>query len=85
MFDSVDDFPTFGFSTWPWAPLPQGDSDCARDFYNAWMNFSTEKDFSWMEKWNLAEAPERRIRRSECWKSTISSSHMRMLTFTHSD
>jgi len=27
------------------------------------MNFSTEKDFSWMDQWNLAEAPDRRVRR----------------------
>jgi DnaJ family protein A protein 5 len=36
------------------------------------MNFTTEKDFSWMEQWNLAEAPERRVRR---WIKVFSSLH----------
>lgn len=27
------------------------------------MNFSTEKDFAWMDQWNLSEAPDRRVRR----------------------
>jgi len=56
-------YPSFGLSTWPWTALKQGDKISARDFYNVWTNFSTEKDFSWMEQWNLAEAPERRVRR----------------------
>ncbi|KAF8962691.1 hypothetical protein BDZ97DRAFT_1823537 [Flammula alnicola] len=43
--------------------LHSDDSDNARNFYSVWMNFATEKDFSWMEQWNIAEAPERRVRR----------------------
>ncbi|KAF4613668.1 hypothetical protein D9613_007686 [Agrocybe pediades] len=63
MFDSTDDYPSFGYSTWTWMPVQTDGAQCARDFYTAWMNFSTEKDFSWMEQWNLSEAPERRVRR----------------------
>jgi len=60
---SDHDYPSFGLSTWPWSALKQTGTIGARDFYNVWMNFTTEKDFSWMEQWNLAEAPERRVRR----------------------
>ncbi|KDR76404.1 hypothetical protein GALMADRAFT_121467 [Galerina marginata CBS 339.88] len=63
IFYSNDDFPSFGFSTWPWTASNKGDINSARSFYNVWMNFTTEKDFTWMEQWNIAEAPERRIRR----------------------
>jgi DnaJ family protein A protein 5 len=63
VFMSNQNYPSFGLSTWPWTVLKQDDRKCARDFYNVWMNFTTEKDFSWMEQWNLAEAPERRVRR----------------------
>ena len=27
------------------------------------MNYATEKDFSWVESWNSADAPDRQIRR----------------------
>jgi len=63
MFMSDQNYPSFGLSTWPWTAFKHSDRIGARDFYNVWMNFSTEKDFSWMEQWNLAEAPERRVRR----------------------
>ncbi len=35
----------------------------ARSFYNFWLSFTTEKDFSWEESWNLNEAPDRRVRK----------------------
>ncbi|KAF8905002.1 DnaJ domain-containing protein [Gymnopilus junonius] len=62
-FDSKDGFPSFGYSTWQWSPASKGDPTCARNFYSLWMNFTTQKDFSWMEQWNITEAPDRRIRR----------------------
>lgn len=34
-----------------------------RQFYAVWMNFSTKKTFSWMDLYNYAEAPDRRVRR----------------------
>jgi len=61
LYDLKVDYPSFGSSSWSWT-IP-GCVECARNFYNVWMNFSTAKDFSWMDKWNLSEAPERRIRR----------------------
>ncbi|KJA23016.1 hypothetical protein HYPSUDRAFT_66731 [Hypholoma sublateritium FD-334 SS-4] len=63
LFDSPHDYPSFGLSTWKWSTGKQDGTDNPRDFYNAWMNFITEKDFSWMEQWNINEAPERRVRR----------------------
>ncbi|KAF9024928.1 DnaJ-domain-containing protein [Hymenopellis radicata] len=58
------ELPSFGLSSWTWTPAQKGqESTAARTFYNAWMNFSTNKDFVWSETWNLSEAPDRRVRR----------------------
>lgn len=54
--------PPFGYSTWPWVPATK-DGDSARAFYNAWTNFSSNKDFVWKDQWNINEAPDRRVRR----------------------
>jgi DnaJ family protein A protein 5 len=57
-------FPSFGFSTWKWSSAKRDDDkETARTFYNAWLNFTTSKEFSWADQWNTAEAPDRRIRR----------------------
>jgi DnaJ family protein A protein 5 len=42
-----------------------GDSyaEVVRPFYAAWMGFTTRKTFSWLDMYNYAEAPDRRIRR----------------------
>jgi DnaJ family protein A protein 5 len=56
------EYPSFGTSEWSWQPIVKGGS-CARDFYNYWSSFSTFKDFTWKEQWNLTEAPDRRVRR----------------------
>ncbi|PCH42611.1 DnaJ-domain-containing protein [Wolfiporia cocos MD-104 SS10] len=57
-------FPSFGDSTWPWVPVSKSEqARAARTFYNYWMNFASYKDFSWEDKWNIMEAPDRRIRR----------------------
>lgn len=61
LYDLRVDYPSFGSSSWTWS-IP-GSVESARNFYNTWMGFSTAKDFSWMDRWNLSEAPERRIRR----------------------
>ncbi|EMD33296.1 hypothetical protein CERSUDRAFT_160177 [Gelatoporia subvermispora B] len=56
--------PSFGDSTWPWAPPAKGaDAAAARTFYNFWLNFATHKDFAWTDQWNVSEAPDRRVRR----------------------
>ena len=62
-FASDCDLPSFGYSTWNWAAPKEGKGNSARSFYHVWLNFTTEKDFSWTEQWNVAEAPERRARR----------------------
>jgi DnaJ homolog subfamily A member 5 len=64
--DGSVQLPSFGYSTWPWAPIHKGEeTTAARTFYNSWMNFATGKDFAWMDQWNLAEGPDRRVRRYE--------------------
>ncbi|KAG9005081.1 hypothetical protein FRB93_009950 [Tulasnella sp. JGI-2019a] len=61
--DEDVDYPGFGQSSWPWSPVDNTSQEAAKFFYNAWTNFSTAKDFVWVEYWNLAEAPDRRVRR----------------------
>lgn len=67
------EYPPFGLSTWKWATGKQDINDNPRDFYNVWVNFTTEKDFSWLEQWNINEAPERRVRR--CVEISVDQSH----------
>lgn len=62
MFADHLEFPSFGYSNWPWA-AENGSPEAVRHFYNGWINFATSKDFAWMDQWNLSEAPDRRIRR----------------------
>ncbi|KAG8934520.1 hypothetical protein FRC00_012084 [Tulasnella sp. 408] len=62
------DYPNFGTSSWTWTgsgPSPDSRSppEAVRKFYNAWLSFSTAKDFVWKELWNVGEAPDRRVRR----------------------
>lgn len=57
------EYPSFGDASWPWSMAKSTNEPAARNFYNAWTNFATLKDFVWMEQWNLAEAPDRRVRR----------------------
>ncbi|ETW82939.1 hypothetical protein HETIRDRAFT_66827 [Heterobasidion irregulare TC 32-1] len=58
------EFPSFGDSTWTWtAPSKDKQMEAARTFYNYWLNFGTEKDFTWCDMYNLSEAPDRRVRR----------------------
>jgi DnaJ family protein A protein 5 len=57
------EYPSFGDASWPWSIPKSTNEPAARNFYNAWINFVTLKDFVWMEQWNLAEAPDRRVRR----------------------
>ena len=47
-----------------WAPATKEDADtAARTFYNFWLNFATDKDFSWADQWEINDAPDRRVRR----------------------
>jgi hypothetical protein len=67
--DDPLDYPTFGASTDQYAPPPgltraQKDAEVwARDFYVVWGEFSTEKKFEWVAKWDLARADDRQMRR----------------------
>lgn len=50
------DYPTFGSS--------DDDYDAVvKPFYAAWSCFSTNKSFSWKDKYRLSDAPDRRVRR----------------------
>ncbi|GLB40594.1 putative dnaJ molecular chaperone homology domain [Lyophyllum shimeji] len=64
MFDTEVELPSFGDSTWPWTTADKSDVHQAARFYGAWINFVTCKDFAWSEQWNVAEAPDRRVRRA---------------------
>ncbi|KAG8881847.1 hypothetical protein FRB98_004092 [Tulasnella sp. 332] len=57
------DYPSFGLASWLWSPAEKNTPEAAKFFYNTWTTFSTAKDFIWVEYWNLAEAPDRRVRR----------------------
>ncbi|KAF8150557.1 DnaJ domain-containing protein [Crassisporium funariophilum] len=63
MYKSDTDFPSFGHATQSWTAAKEEGSNSVKSFYHVWMNFTTEKDFSWTEQWNANEAPERRVRR----------------------
>ncbi|KAJ8901970.1 hypothetical protein NDN08_004172 [Rhodosorus marinus] len=52
----IDVAPDFGTSDSPWEEV--------RQFYTFWENFSSQRSFGFAEKWNLAEAPNREIRRA---------------------
>ncbi|KAG0206802.1 hypothetical protein BGX28_001828 [Mortierella sp. GBA30] len=54
-------FPSFGCSTTSYDD--NSDSD-VKQFYNAWLTFSSQKSFSWCDKYRLSEAPDRRVRRA---------------------
>lgn len=62
-------YPTFGDSTTPYAPPPgmtkaeRAKTNWARDFYTAWGEFTTEKKFDWIEKWDLRRGEDRNVRR----------------------
>ncbi|KAG9315098.1 DnaJ-domain-containing protein [Chiua virens] len=56
------EYPQFGYSTWTWTSLTTP-SETVRNFYNAWLNFSTLKEFTWVDYYNTVDAPDRRIRR----------------------
>ena len=54
-------YPSFGSSNTTYDD--SSDSD-VKQFYNAWLTFSTQKSFSWCDKFRLSEAPDRRVRRA---------------------
>ncbi|KAK4452113.1 hypothetical protein QBC34DRAFT_40485 [Podospora aff. communis PSN243] len=52
----VFDYPPFGKANDDY-------DDVAKPFYRIWSSFSTKKSFSWMDKYRLGDAPDRRVRR----------------------
>ncbi|KAF9933498.1 hypothetical protein FBU30_005339 [Linnemannia zychae] len=54
-------FPSFGCSTTSYDDNSESD---VKQFYNAWLTFSTQKSFSWCDKYRLSEAPDRQVRRA---------------------
>ncbi|KIY53073.1 DnaJ-domain-containing protein [Fistulina hepatica ATCC 64428] len=66
-WDNNASLPSFGFAASTWtgsSGTDDGHGDTpVRAFYNLWLNFATEKDFAWRDKYNLAEASDRQIRR----------------------
>ncbi|KAF6757089.1 DnaJ-domain-containing protein [Ephemerocybe angulata] len=66
MINPGAEYPSFGYSKWPWSTEMKKRTDAdgaAREFYTVWTNFGSEKEFTWVEQWKLAEAPDRRVRR----------------------
>jgi|SRR5579862_1773193 len=55
--DEYSPFPSFGDSR----SDPRSE---VRQFYSAWMTFSTFKSFSWKDQWKYSDAPDRRIKRA---------------------
>ncbi|KAF7545253.1 hypothetical protein G7046_g9606 [Stylonectria norvegica] len=57
-FGDIDsqDYPTFGSSD-------DNYDSVVKSFYTSWAGFSTNKSFSWKDKYRLSEAPDRRVRR----------------------
>jgi DnaJ family protein A protein 5 len=54
---NIPDYPTFGHKDDVY-------DDVVRAFYSTWNGFSTVKSFAWMDRYRLADAPDRRTRRA---------------------
>lgn len=50
-------FPTFG-------DREDSYEDVVKSFYAGWSGFATARSYSWVDKWNMSEAPDRRYRRA---------------------
>lgn len=51
------DYPSFGVRDDDY-------EDVVKSFYSAWNGFSTVKTYFWVDKWNLRDAPDRRVKRA---------------------
>ncbi|KKA29288.1 hypothetical protein TD95_002522 [Thielaviopsis punctulata] len=61
---AVSEFPGDNDFEWPdFGTSKSSYDETVRPFYSVWTNFSTRKSFSWVEKWRLSDAPDRRVRR----------------------
>lgn len=63
----VDAFPSFGYSHTPYSTAKGQEAAVhqtpAKDFYNVFMNFQSRKSFGWFDKYDLRDAPDRRVKR----------------------
>ena len=64
---SADSFPSFGYSHTPYAH-PKGQEAAVhqtqvKDFYHVFMNLQSRKSFGWLDKYDLRDAPDRRVKR----------------------
>ena len=62
-------YPSFGNRDTPYAPSPgmtkaqKKGQIWARDFYMVWSEFSTDKRFEWVGKWDVERGDDRGMRR----------------------
>lgn len=56
------DWPSFGTSTSPYTSYPQLSTDI-KQFYAAWINFATEKEFAWKDTYKVEQEMDRRTKR----------------------
>ncbi|KAF2429627.1 DnaJ-domain-containing protein [Tothia fuscella] len=54
--EDVPEYPLFGHKADEY-------EDVVKEFYAGWNGFATKKTFSWLDKYRLSEAPDRRVRR----------------------
>ncbi|GAC93559.1 hypothetical protein PHSY_001124 [Pseudozyma hubeiensis SY62] len=63
----ADAFPSFGYSHTPYSTAKGKEAAVhqtpAKDFYNVFMNFQSRKSFGWFDKYDLRDAPDRRVKR----------------------
>nr|CDI53506.1 -domain-containing protein [Melanopsichium pennsylvanicum 4]SNX84364.1 related to JJJ1 \ len=64
---SADAYPSFGYSHTPYSHAKGQEADVhqtpLRDFYNVFINFQSRKSFGWFDKYDLRDAPDRRVKR----------------------
>lgn len=56
------EYPAFGTAQSAYVSTPSRPTD-VRNFYGAWLNFSTEKDFNWRDQYRPEEGMDRRMKR----------------------
>ncbi|SPO25390.1 related to JJJ1  len=64
---SADAYPSFGYSHTPYSNAKGQEAAVhqtpLKDFYNVFMNFQSRKSFGWFDKYDLRDAPDRRVKR----------------------
>ncbi|KAJ1581085.1 hypothetical protein NDA11_002098 [Ustilago hordei] len=67
VISSADAYPSFGYSHTPYSNTKGQEAAVhqtpAKDFYNVFMNFQSRKSFGWFDKYDLRDAPDRRVKR----------------------